>query len=173
MSEREIRLITFAVGTEKFVFDIMAVRQILPYGGSTTIPRLPAFIEGVIVLRNEVIPVIDLRSRLFPDIAPPEKQPLVLVCRTSAGVLGLKVDEVRRIITVPESVILPPPDLVRGLQGDLFIGIIPVDDDVFLLLDMQTLLSNEEQESLRRADLAARREEIEQRASDSGSERPA
>ena len=46
----------------------MAVRQIIPYSGSTTVPTAPAFIEGIIVLRNEVIPIVDLRERLYPNL---------------------------------------------------------------------------------------------------------
>src|SRR5436309_6909543 len=96
----DLRLITFRVGPETFVLDIMAVRQIIPYGGSTAVPTAPAFVEGVIVLRNEVIPIIDLRDRLFPRAANRAEEPLVLVTHSSAGMIGLKVDEVRRIVTV-------------------------------------------------------------------------
>ena len=59
----DLRLITFRVGPEIFVLDIMAVRQILTYSGTTSVPSAPSFIEGIIVLRNEVIPIIDLRER--------------------------------------------------------------------------------------------------------------
>lgn len=160
MPTREIRLITFSVGPEKFVFDIMAVRQIIPYAGSTLIPKMPAFIEGVIVLRNEVVPIIDLRARLFPHLPPRREEQLVLICKTSEGVVGLKVDEVLRIVNVTTDQILEPPPLVRGLQGDLFIGIIPVEKDVYLLLDTETLLTSEERSSLREADLAAQHARI-------------
>src|SRR6185295_19138454 len=91
-----LRLITFRVGPETFVLDIMAVRQIVPYTGTTTVPNAPSFIEGIIVLRNEVIPIIDVRRRLYPKLEESEQQ-LVLITHTSAGVIGLKVDEVRRI----------------------------------------------------------------------------
>lgn len=166
MAEREIRLITFVVGPEKFVFDIMAVRQIIPYAGSTLIPKLPSFIEGVIVLRSEVIPIIDLRTRLFPDLASYEGEQLVVIIDTSEGTLGLKVDSVLRIVTVTTDEILPPPPLIRGLQGDLFIGFIQVDKDVFLLLDMQTLLTPEERTSLRHTDFSAARVAAEREIAD-------
>src|SRR5829696_5898075 len=94
-----LRLITFRVGPETFVLDIMAVRQIVPYAGSTSVPTAPAFIEGIVVLRNEVIPIVDLRQRLYPKLES-IAEPLVLITHTSAGVMGLKVDEVRRIVNV-------------------------------------------------------------------------
>ena len=95
----ELRLITFPVGPETFVLDIMALRQIIPYTGSTSVPTAPAFIEGIIVLRNEVIPIIDLRGRLYPQLQERSEQPLVLITHTSAGMIGFKVDAVRRIVT--------------------------------------------------------------------------
>lgn len=150
---RDIRLITFDVGPERFVYDIMAIREILMYSGTTRIPRLPRFIEGVVVLRNEVIPVVDLRGRLFPDAAPLERTPLVLVCRSEFGTLGLKVDSVREIINVSTDDILPPPDLIRGLQGDLFIGVVQHKDRVHLLVDLRTLLTPEEKEKVRSVDV--------------------
>lgn len=149
----DIRLITFAVGSERFVFDIMTVRQILPYAGSTAVPRAPEFIEGVIVVRNEVIPVVDLRQRLFPKLPPLDDQPFTLLCDTSYGAIGLKVDQVQRIITIGTAEILPAPKLVRGLRGDLLFGIIKRDELLLLLLDIEGLLSAEEREELVRARL--------------------
>jgi purine-binding chemotaxis protein CheW len=151
---RELRLITFRVGPETFVLDIMAVRQIIPYAGSATVPTAPAFIEGIIVLRNEVIPVIDLHQRLHPDLRPSTEQPLVLITHSSAGVIGLKVDEVRRILTVTSDALLPPPPLVRGIRGELLIAIIPHGEEIYLLIDVESVLTGDEQRELESADLA-------------------
>jgi purine-binding chemotaxis protein CheW len=150
----ELRLITFRVGPETFILDIMAVRQIVPYSGTTSVPTAPAFIEGIIVLRNEVIPVIDLRTRLYPRL-PKAEQPLVLITHTTAGMIGLKVDEVRRIVNVAIDAFLPPPPLVRGIRGELLIGVVPHGDEVYLLIDVENVLSGDEKTELREADLDA------------------
>jgi purine-binding chemotaxis protein CheW len=150
--EKELRLITFRVGPETFVLDIMAVRQIIPYSGSTSVPTAPAFVEGIIVLRNEVIAIIDLRDHLYPKLDRAE-QPLVLITHTSAGVIGLKVDEVRRIVNVTSDKLLPPPPLVRGIRGELLIAVIPVGDEIFLLIDLENVLTAGEKDELRAADL--------------------
>jgi len=148
----EVRLITFRVGRETFVLDIMAVRQIVPYTGSTTVPTAPSFVEGIIVLRNEVIPIIDLRERLYPNSERVEN-PLVLITHTSAGVIGLKVDEVRRIVTLPTESFLPPPPLVRGIRGELLIGVIQHGEEVYLLIDVEAVLTEPEKTELIHADL--------------------
>ena len=149
----DLRLITFRVGPETFVLDIMAVRQIIQYAGSTSVPTAPDFIEGIVVLRNEVIPIIDLRERLYPQLKERADQPLVLVTHTSAGVIGLKVDEVRRIVNVASDALLPPPPLVRGIRGELLIAVVPFGEEVYLLIDVENVLSDVEKIELREADL--------------------
>jgi len=147
-----LRLITFRVGPETFVLDIMAVRQIVPYTGTTSVPTAPAFIEGITVLRNEVIPIIDLRERLYPR-AEAVQEPLVLITHTSAGVIGLKVDEVRRIVNVNADALLPPPAIVRGIRGELLIAVVPFGEEVYLLIDVENVLTGDEKTELREADL--------------------
>jgi purine-binding chemotaxis protein CheW len=155
MSEgaQELRLITFRVGSETFVLDIMAVKQIVPYSGSTFVPTAPNFIEGIIVLRNEVIPIIDMRTRLYPRLGERKEQPLVLITQTSAGMIGLKVDEVRRIVNASTDSFLPPPAIVKGIRGELLIAVVPHNDEIYLLIDVENILSSPEKDELRDADL--------------------
>jgi purine-binding chemotaxis protein CheW len=148
-----LRLITFRIGPETFVLDIMAVRQIIPYTGSTSVPTAPSFVEGIIVLRNEVIPIVDLRQRLYPHGSERAPEPLVLITHTSAGVIGLKVDEVRRIVTVPRDALIPPPPLVRGIRGELLIAVISLADEVLLVIDIEEVLTADEKTALRQAAL--------------------
>jgi purine-binding chemotaxis protein CheW len=149
----DLRLITFRVGPETFVLDIMAVRQIVPYNGSTSVPTAPAFIEGIIVLRNEVIPIIDLRTRLYPRLETTE-QPLVLITHTTSGMIGLKVDEVRRIVTIAADTLLPPPPLIRGIRGELLIAVVPHGGELYLLIDVDNVLTGDEKVELREAELS-------------------
>jgi len=151
----DIRLITFTIGSDVYVMDIMAVRQIIPYQGSSPVPKAPRFIEGIVVLRQEVVPVIDLRRRMYPELGPPEGAPLLLITRFEESVIGLKVDEVRRIITVDLETILPAPPLIRNLDGDLFVGVVPHGEQVYLLLDLASFLTSDERSSLKKTDFDA------------------
>jgi purine-binding chemotaxis protein CheW len=154
MANKELRLITFRVGPETFVLDIMAVRQIIPYTGSTPVPTAPKFIEGIVVLRNEVVPVIDLRERLHPGMAERADAPLMLITHSSAGVIGLKVDEVRRIVTVGAEKLLNPPAIVRGIRGELLIAVIEHGEEIYLLMDVENVLTGDEKHELRATDLS-------------------
>ena len=149
----ELRFITFRVGAETFVLDIMAVRQIIPYTGTTAVPTAPAFVEGIIVLRSEVLPIIDLRDRFEIDESQRAQRPLIIITHTASGPIGLKVDEVKRVVTASTDALLPPPPLVRGIRGDLLIAILNIDEDVYLLIDVESILSTEEKGALAAADL--------------------
>ena len=153
---QDLRLLTFRIGPETFVIDIMAVRQIIPYAGSTSVPTAPDFIEGVIVLRNEVVPIIDLRARLYPTLPERSDTPLVFIMMSTEGVIGLKVDEVRKIVTVSRDALLPPPAIIHGIRGDLLIGVVSHGHEVYLLIDLENLLSGGEKEQLRAAHLDQR-----------------
>jgi purine-binding chemotaxis protein CheW len=145
---RELRFIGFRAGPETFLIDIMAVRQIVSYGGSTRVPTAPDFIEGVIVVRDEAIPVIDVHARLDPENDAQAQQPMVLLTQTTAGLIGLKVDDVRRIVTLNSDELLPAPATIRGIGGDFLVAIAPHDNEVFLVLDVDSLLTSREQEQL-------------------------
>ena len=150
---RELRFISFRVGAETFLADIMAVRQIVIYGGSTAVPSAPPFIEGIIAIRDEVIPIIDLRRRFFPKAEDAVDQALVLIVDSNAGAIGLKVDEVGRIVTARSDELLPPPDIVRDIRGEMLVAVISRGDDLLLAIDVDAVLSDEEKGQLRETSL--------------------
>jgi purine-binding chemotaxis protein CheW len=145
---RELRFIGFRIGPETFLIDIMAVRQIVAYSGSTRVPTAPDFIEGVIVVRDAAVPVIDVHARLYPQQERQSSEPMVLLTQTVAGLIGLKVDDVRRIVTLNGDELLPAPATIRGIRGDFLVAIAPHDNEVFLVLDVDSLLTSREQEQL-------------------------
>jgi len=145
----DLRFISFRVGAETFVADIMAIRQIVLYGGSTAVPGATSFIEGIITLRDEVIPIVDLRQRFFPSAPSSTEQPLVLIIDSSAGPIGLKVDEVGRIVTARPEELLPPPPIVRDVRGELLVAVSPRGEEVLLVIDVDAVLSDHELGELR------------------------
>ena len=145
---RELRFIGFRAGPETFLVDIMAVRQIVSYSGSTRVPAAPEFIEGVIVVRDQAIPVIDVHARLYPTHNSPSAEPLVLLTQTAAGMIGLKVADVRRVVTVNSEELLPAPATIHGVRGDFLVAVATHGDEVFLVLDVDALLTPDEQRAV-------------------------
>ena len=150
---RDLRLITFRVGSEVFAADIMAVKQVVLYEGATSVPAAPPFVEGIIVVRNEVVPVIDLRRRFFPQLEPSAEQGLVMVIASAAGSIGLKVDEVRTIAPTNTDALLPAPALVNGISGDYLVAVAQHRDDILLVLDLEAILTTDEQRVLQSSEL--------------------
>ena len=77
------------------------------------------------------------------------------ITHSSAGIIGLKVDAVRRIVNVSADALLPPPPIIRGIRGELLIAIVPYEDEVYLLIDIENILSGDEKRELAEADLTA------------------
>ena len=117
------QLCTFRVGGEDYALDIMRVSEIIHPLPITPVPRAPAFVEGVIRLRREVIPVLDVRKRLQLPIAPPTRKSRFLVVNVARRRIALVVDEVREVLRIPRSEIRPAPVLGAGDGPRFFLGV--------------------------------------------------
>lgn len=119
----------------------------------TEIPNAPDFVEGVINLRGNIIPVLDLRKRLRlrnqPHVDGHKPGTRILVVEIEANVTGFIVDSVAKVITVPASKISPPPDIiVAGVQSQYISGVVHLDETILIVLDFKKILSIEEKEAL-------------------------
>ena len=117
------QLCTFRVGGEDYALDIMRVREIIHPLPITPVPRAPAFVEGVIRLRGDVIPVLDVRKRLGLRLAPPTRKSRFLVVNVARRRIALVVDEVREVLRLPRSEIRPAPALGAAPGPRFFLGV--------------------------------------------------
>lgn len=117
------QLCTFRVGGEDYAIDIMRVREIIPPAPVTPVPRAPSFVEGVVRLRGDVIPVLDVRRRLGLPVTPATRKTKYLIVSVAGRRLGLVVDEVTEVLRIPRAQIRPPPALVEGGGPRFFLGV--------------------------------------------------
>jgi purine-binding chemotaxis protein CheW len=119
-----IQLCTFRIGGEDYALDIMRVREIIQPLPITPVPRAPPFVEGVVHLRGEVIPVVDVRKRLGLAAGERTRKTKFLVVNVAGRRLGLVVDEVCEVLRLPRSEIRPAPPLA-GEAGPprFFLGV--------------------------------------------------
>jgi purine-binding chemotaxis protein CheW len=117
------QLCTFRVGGEDYAIDIMRVREIIPPAPVTPVPRAPSFVEGVVRLRGDVIPVLDVRRRLGLPVTPATRKTKYLIVSVAGRRLGLVVDEVTEVLRIPRAQIRPPPALVEGGGARFFLGV--------------------------------------------------
>lgn len=121
--EARVQLCTFRIGGEDYAIDIMRVREIIHPLPITPVPRAPAFVEGVVRLRGEVIPVLDVRRRLGVPPAPLSRKGRFLVVNVAGRRIGLVVDEVCEVLRMPRSDIRPAPPLSDEGAPCFFLGV--------------------------------------------------
>lgn len=141
--EDALQLIGFKVADELFGVDILMVQEIIKNAVVTPIPDAADFIRGVINLRGNIIPVIDLRKRLKIADSTTEKTNMwIVILNISGRVTGFIVDHVTRVIKVQADSVLPPPEILSsGLKSDYISGVYRVDQQgILAILDFNRIL---------------------------------
>lgn len=138
------QLVIFTIGEEDFGIDIEFVDGIEKMLEMFKIPNTPDYIEGLVNLRGKVHTVFNLRKRFkmpSPEFTESNK---IIMAYTSASIVGIIVDEVKKIIKVEESEFEAPPKALSNLKDRFLSGIVKVEDKVIMLLDVDKILSVEE-----------------------------
>jgi purine-binding chemotaxis protein CheW len=145
------QLVGFVIGNEMFGVDILTVQEIIRHTTVTAIPDSPDFLEGVINLRGNIIPVIDLRKRL--KLVQPDQLKAdgwIVILTVEGRVTGFVVDRVTKVLNVPLNSIKPPPDIVvAGLKSQYIQGVCKLDRRLLILLNFSRILMAEEIKKLK------------------------
>ena len=103
------QLVVFRLGNEEFCVQILQVQEIILLSPITRVPKTPAFVEGVINLRGEIIPVVDLRKRFGLEVGELGEDARIVVVEVEGNLVGMIVDEVTQTLSIPASQLQPPP----------------------------------------------------------------
>ena len=151
VKEQLMQLVGFTIGKELFGVDILMVQEIIRAAPITAVPNSPNFVEGVINLRGNIIPVIELRKRLgfsTPDVNMEDSW--ILILDIEGRITGFIVDSVTEVLKIQESGIEPPPDIVvAGLQSQYIRGVCEIDEKLLILLDFNCILLVDEIKKLK------------------------
>lgn len=144
-----IQLVTFRLGDEEYGISIDEVQEINRFEHLTSVPRSPAFVEGVMNLRGNVIPAIDLRKRFGLDEVAHDEATRVIIVTMNGRLTGLIVDAVSEVFRLQRSSIDPPPSVIASNAGMEFIKGICKDSHtgkkMVVMLDVSRLLAHHEQ----------------------------
>lgn len=133
MEERQIAV--FTLGKEEYGVAITAVKEIIKTPASTRLPNVPDFIEGIINLRGEIIPVIDLRKRFGMEaLECRDEESRVIVLEIAGQTVGVIVDEVTEVLKIPEEAVEEPPEFFSGKNSSILEGIGKLDQRLLILL---------------------------------------
>ena len=137
------RYLTFIIEKEMFGIEIRHVMEIIGIQSITEMPEMPEYIKGVINLRGRIIPLMDIRIRFKKQARDYDDRTCVIVIDFNDLRVGLIVDSVSEVLTIPEKDISDRPGFsTGGSQGFVnYIG--KTSDHVILLLDSEKLLSSE------------------------------
>jgi purine-binding chemotaxis protein CheW len=145
------RFLTFSLGKESYGLEINYVTEIIGIQPITEIPELPDYIKGIINLRGKIIPVMDVRLRFKKAPKEYNDRTCVIVIDIKDISIGLIVDSVSEVITIPNEDIVEPPQMNKGLQNRYIKSIGKVGSEVKLLLDCEMLLTDGEIDALSEA----------------------
>ncbi len=153
-AQTEKQLVVFDLASEGYGVDIGAVREIIRMQEITRVPRSPEFVEGVINLRGKVIPVIDLRKRFGLQVADQSKDNRIVVVDIGKQDIGVIVDAVTEVLRISADSVEPPTSVITSADSDYLLGIAKLESRLIILLDLESVLSEEEKETLSSESLA-------------------
>lgn len=142
------KYLTFRLAPEDYAIDIQYVTEIVGIQPITEVPDLEDFIKGVMNLRGKIVPVVDARLRFHLAAKPYNDRTCIIVVNTDIATVGLIVDEVSDVVTIPETHISDPPKTSKGSQGRFIQGIGKVGEQVKMILNIQNLFSSSHNEAL-------------------------
>lgn len=143
--EKEGKYLTFALANEEYGLEILKVREIIGYIDVTAVPQTPHFIKGVINLRGQVIPVVDLRAKFGMEMTEVTEQTCIIVVEIAQSArtcsTGIVVDRVQEVLDIAGSAIEETPQFDASVNMDFILGMGKVGDSVKILLDIDRVLA--------------------------------
>ena len=147
MSET-IQVVSFKLGSEEYGVDIAQVQEINRMVAVTHVPRAPQFMEGVINLRGQLIPIIDLRTRFGMPRTEHTKSTRIVVTEVGAKRVGMVVDSVSEVLRLPTDQIEDAPEMITGVDTEYIRGVGKIEDRLIILLDLAKIISGAEKREL-------------------------
>ncbi len=140
--------LTFKLDRELFAVDIGKVREVLEFTTMTKVPRTPDFMRGVINLRGNVVPVVDMRLKLGLTMTEKTVDTCVVISEVSVDgentVLGALVDSVQEVLDLDASQVAPPPHLGSRIDASVIRGMGRRDEQFIMILDLDRVFTSED-----------------------------
>ena len=139
----EEQLVTFSLGQEEFGVDIMKVQEIIHIPPITRVPKAPDYVEGVINLRGNIIPVVNLRKRFGMATEQDTELSRIVVLQFDGKVFGVRVDAVTEVLRLDSQAIEPPVAL--GLDSHFIRGVGKIGERLLILLNIDRIMVGDEE----------------------------
>lgn len=143
-SEGAQEFLTFTLGEESYGLDILAVKEIRGYESVTKIANAPDFIKGVINLRGDIVPVVDLRIKFNVGKPTYNEFTIVIVLHIHGRIVGIVVDGVSDVVSLKKDQLRPPPDFGVAFDSRYLLGLTTINEQMIVLVEINQLLSSAE-----------------------------
>lgn len=140
--------VIFKLGSEEYGVDIMRVKEISEFKESTKVPNSPYFVDGIINLRGEIIPIINLKKRFNIESEGINSDTRIIVINLNEKNVGFVVDEASQVLRINDEDIDPAPEIIAGVDRQYINGVGKIDDKIVILLDLEKILSDKEKEKI-------------------------
>ncbi|VEL95375.1 CheW protein [Alteromonas sp. 76-1] len=136
--------LSFVLADEHYALDIKTVKEIRGYEQVTKIANAPAFLKGVINLRGDIVPIVDLRLKFNVGEATYTEFTIVIMLNIQDRIVGIVVDGVSDVIRLMEDQILAPPEFGVAFDSRYLHGLADVDGQMVILVNIESLITSEE-----------------------------
>jgi len=143
-NNNELEVLSFRLGKEEYGISILKVQEIRGYDAVTRIANAPAFLKGVINLRGQIVPIVDMRIRFALGQAEYDAFTVVIILNIGRQVIGMVVDSVSDVVTLAPEQVRPAPSIGGGIDADHLLGLGTVGERMLILLDIERLMASPE-----------------------------
>ncbi len=147
--------VLFTLAEATYALPTSAIQQLDMVGSVTPVPNSLPFLEGIVSVRGQVLPAVDLRTRFGFPRAQRTLRSRLLVVRVQERTVGFIVDSAREFAHIAPEAIHPPPDAIGGHTRRYLSGVAQLGDRLVLVLDAAELLSREDEAALEDASAAS------------------
>jgi len=139
-----MEFLTFTLAEESYGLEIMKVKEIRGYESVTKIANAPDYVKGVLNLRGDIVPILDLRLKFNVGQATYNEFTIVIMLSVANRIVGIVVDAVSDVINLDRSQIKPPPEFGVAFDHKYLFGLATVQDHMVILLNIEALITSKE-----------------------------
>lgn len=142
--EQVHQFVGFTIGAEEFALNVMDVVGVERPEGVLRLPMMPAFVEGIMTIRDEHVPLVKLRTRFgLPERASDERTRVVVV-ETADQTLGYVVDSVTAVRRIPNELVEPTPRVALSIDSRFIAGLARLGTQRIVLLNPHEILREQD-----------------------------
>lgn len=138
------RFLTFKLNSEKYGIEILSVKEIIGYQKAIPVHKTPEYVKGVLNLRGQIIPVIDMSIKFGMEEKEPSAYTAIIITTIHGTNIGFIVDEVNEVASVTEEQLSAPPEFGASIDVSYLSKVVQIDKEVIMILNLDQIVDVKE-----------------------------